>query len=228
MVLIFRTNLSHLPLMRSFLATSLRWRTNVTVPTEAVDTATTTRVVSPSVSRNPMTQATRSTRSSATMQKIYAQQIRNALVLLEPKASRCSMYNCISKHDMLFVKFGSLFPQGSMVNKKQKTFELPPPWWLVYRDPGLVYGFHPLYNWVGFHPLYISQTIREFIAQVGFPHISPTENSQVKRIPPFRLKGFWRFLGHLIVRRFKSTTWKSLNSKFRTTGIDTVSPGKKL
>ena len=102
-----------------------------------------------------------------------------------------------SSGDMLFVKFGSLFPQGSKVNKKQKTFELPPPWWLVYRDPGLVYGFHPLYNWVGFHPLYISQTTREFIAQVGFPHISPTENSQVKRIPPFRLRGFWRFLGHL-------------------------------
>jgi len=37
-------------------------------------------------------------KSIHTLQKIYAQQIRNALVLLEPKASRCSMYNCISKH----------------------------------------------------------------------------------------------------------------------------------
>ena len=126
MVLIFRTNLSHLPLMRSFLATSLRWRTNVTVPTEAVDTATTTRVVSPSVSRNPTTQATRSTRRSATMQKIYAQQIGNTLVLLEPKASRCSMCNCKSKQFHIHFIFISYSFQISM--KVLGTFDPLQPW----------------------------------------------------------------------------------------------------
>lgn len=60
-----------------------------------------------------------------------------------------------SAGDMLFVKFGSFFPRVPRL-KKKKTFELPPPWWLVNRNPGLEYGFHPPNNRVGFHPLYIS------------------------------------------------------------------------